>query len=350
MEKKDYSLEKMSEASKHLLTIINDVLDMSKIEANKLELAKQDFSFKKLINRIVTVSAFQVKEKGLRFTLDIDPSIPDMLYGDDQRLAQVVTNLMSNAVKFTPEGGEVTLSAKLIAREDGRYKIRIDVSDTGIGITPEQQALLFRPFQQAESTTTRKYGGTGLGLAISKRIVEIMSGEISIESEPGKGSLFSIVLPFSASAAGAVARADSDEDAGDGAVAEIRPGELAGKRLLLAEDVEINREIVLTLLEDSGIEIDCAENGVEAVDLYAVDPGRYDMIFMDMQMPKMDGCEATRKIRALSDPRAKTVPIVALTANVFREDVERCIAAGMNNHIGKPLSLADITAKLRKYL
>jgi signal transduction histidine kinase/ActR/RegA family two-component response regulator len=348
VEKKDYSLEKMKEASRHLLSIINDVLDMSKIEANKLELSPVDFSFRKLIDKVVTVSAFHIKREQ-HFIKSIDPEIPDRLYGDDQRLSQVVTNLLSNAGKFTPEGGEIRLEAKLLAKEKDRYKIAISVADTGIGISDEQQALLFNPFQQAESATTRKFGGTGLGLAISKRIVDIMSGEITLESELGKGSVFTVILPLSAALF--AANPEEDEKAAEAEeYTEVRPNEFAGKRLLLAEDVEINREIVMTLLESSGLEIDCAENGVEAVELYRSDPGRYDMIFMDMQMPEMDGCEATQRIRALDDPRAKTVPIVALTANVFKEDIDRCLAAGMNSHIGKPLSLTDITAKLRAHL
>jgi CheY-like chemotaxis protein len=341
----------MSEASTHLLAIINDVLDMSKIEANKLELAPTDFSFRKLIDRVVTVSSYQMRERGQEFVLDIDPDIPGTLHGDDQRLSQVITNLMSNAIKFTPEGGRIRLDASLLAAEAGRYKVRISVSDTGIGISPEQQALLFSPFQQAESTTTRKYGGTGLGLAISKRIVEIMSGEITLESEPGKGSTFTVTVPLPAAHKDAAEiLADEESAAAEAAGGEAAPGEFAGRRLLLAEDVEINREIVVTLLEPSGIEIDSAENGAEALRLFSEDPSRYDLIFMDMQMPVMDGCEATRHIRDLPEPRARDIPIIALTANVFKEDVDRCLAAGMNSHIGKPLSLADITSKLRKYL
>jgi signal transduction histidine kinase/CheY-like chemotaxis protein len=343
--KKDYSLGKMKEASNHLLAIINDVLDMSKIEANKLELAPTDFSFKNFIQKIISFSAVQAKQKNQNFTIDIDSAIPDMLYGDDQRLSQVVANLLSNAVKFTPEKGEVWLEAKLLAVQGNSYKIRLSVKDTGIGITPEQQALLFSPFQQAESTTTRKYGGTGLGLAISKHIVDIMSGSISLESDAGKGTTVTVTVPLSA-ARGASEPGDMEAEA----QTEAEPGEFAGKRLLLAEDVEINREIVLTLLEPTGIEIDCAENGTKAVELFKADPQRYDMIFMDMQMPEMDGCEATRCIRAFDDPRAKAIPIVALTANVFKEDIDHCIAAGMNNHIGKPLSMTDMTIKLRRYL
>jgi CheY-like chemotaxis protein/two-component sensor histidine kinase len=337
----------MKDASNHLLAIINDVLDMSKIEANKLELSPVDFSFKDFIDKIVTVSAFQAKQKRQRFSIDIDPDIPDMLHGDDQRLTQVIANLLSNAVKFTAEGGDVRLEAKLLAAEPAAYKIGIVVSDTGIGITPAQQDMLFRPFQQAESTTTRKFGGTGLGLAISEHIIKIMSGSIELESEPGKGTVVTVTVPLSAAPAAHAPRAKA---ANDDAPPEAMPGEFAGKRLLLAEDVEINREIVLTLLEDTGLEIDCAENGVKALELYTADPARYDRIFMDMQMPEMDGCEATRRIRELDDPRAKAVPIVALTANVFKEDIDRCIAAGMDGHLGKPLSMADMTTTLRRHL
>jgi signal transduction histidine kinase len=349
MEKKDSSLVKMGEASNHLLGILNDVLDMSKIEANKLELSLTNFSFSEFIDKIVNIANFQINKKGQRFNLDIDPDIPDMLYGDDQRLSQVITNLLSNAIKFTPDGGVITLDAKLLTSKGTIHKIRIRVSDTGIGISAEEKALLFRPFQQAESTTTRKFGGTGLGLAISKRIVEIMSGEIGLESKKGEGSTFSVTVPIM-EADEASTEYEGGGSGGDATEAEVQPGEFEGRCMLLAEDVEINREIVTSLLETCGIEIDCASNGIEAVDMFKKDSGRYDIIFMDMQMPEMDGCEATMRIRDLEDPHAKSVPIIALTANVFKEDIDRCVSAGMDSHIGKPISMPEMTSALRKYL
>jgi signal transduction histidine kinase/ActR/RegA family two-component response regulator len=350
VERKNYSLGKMSEASNHLLSIINDVLDMSKIEANKLELSPVDFSFKNFIDKINTVSAFQVKSKRQHFVVDIDPAIPDMLRGDEQRLSQVIANLMSNAVKFTPDEGEIRLEARLLASEKDMHKVRITVIDTGIGISEEHQSILFHPFQQAENDTSRRYGGTGLGLAISKRIIDLMSGAIEIKSEPGRGSSFAVTIPL-ASASSDVSLSPPGGAEADGVVnAGPEPDEFAGRRLLLAEDIELNREILITMLEDSGIEIDCAANGAEALALFEKDPDRYDLIFMDIQMPEMDGYEATKRIRALGDPHALSVPIIALTANVFKEDVDKSIEAGMNSHLGKPLSLSDITLKLRKYL
>jgi CheY-like chemotaxis protein/two-component sensor histidine kinase len=324
---------------------------MSKIEANKLELSLTNFSFSEFIDKIVNIANDQINKKEQRFDLDIDPNIPDMLYGDDQRLSQVVTNLLSNAIKFTSNGGVITLDAKLLTSEGTKHKIRIRVSDTGIGISEEEKALLFRPFQQAESTTTRKFGGTGLGLAISKRIVEVMSGEISLESQKGEGSTFSVTVPIMESDKSAYKyEGDRNESIGDAHDAEVLPGEFEGRYMLLAEDVEINREIVMSLLETCGIEIDCASNGVEAVDMFKKDPEHYDIIFMDMQMPEMDGCEATRRIRSFGSLHARSIPIVALTANVFKEDIDRCVSAGMDSHLGKPISMPEMTSALRKYL
>jgi CheY-like chemotaxis protein/two-component sensor histidine kinase len=338
----------MSEASRHLLAIINDVLDMSKIEANKLELAPTDFSFTMLIDKIVSMTAQLIQQKNLQFKLELSEQIPDMLYADDQRLSQVIMNLMSNAIKFTPENGSIQLRTRLLGSNGKHHKIAISVIDNGIGISDEQQSLLFSPFQQAENTTTRKYGGTGLGLAISRRIIELMSGEITLESAIDQGSTFEIVLP--------VLESDKNleecyDTSGQGNLsAEAQDGEFSGYQMLLAEDVEVNREIVLALLEPSGIQIACAENGLQAVDMFNANPQRFDIIFMDMQMPEMDGCEATRLIRSGASAKAKRIPIIALTANVFQEDIRRCLDSGMNSHIGKPISLASVTAKLREYL
>jgi CheY-like chemotaxis protein len=255
-------------------------------------------------------------------------------------------------VKFTPEGGAIHLRAFLEGEEDGDCSIRVEVSDTGIGILPEQQSRLFASFMQADNSTSRKYGGTGLGLAISKRIVEMMGGTIWLESEYGKGSTFIFTMkakrlpdedePQSQADSGAPML---DEQAVEHSMTDV----FEGARILLAEDVEINGEIVMTLLEPTRVEIDWARNGSEAVRMFTDAPDRYDMIFMDIQMPEMDGYEATRKIRAIGTPRALGIPIVAMTANVFREDVEKCLAAGMNDHVGKPLDLGDVLKKLKHY-
>ncbi|GHV44781.1 hypothetical protein FACS1894204_02500 [Synergistales bacterium] len=244
-----------------------------------------------------------------------------------------------------PPEGDIRLDAYFIKEKNGVFFVKIEVTDTGIGINPEQQSRLFSSFVQAESSTSRKFGGTGLGLAISKRIVEMMGGSIWIESELGKGSTFAFVIP---------AKRGDSEAAAENLSAEDEPSDKAenfeGYHLLLAEDVEINREIVLALLEPTHLAIDCAENGAEALRMFSSDPDHYDMIFMDVQMPEMDGYEATRRIRALNVSRAQTIPIIAMTANVFREDIENCLAAGMNDHVGKPLDFNDVLGKLRKYI
>ncbi|MDR1088432.1 MAG: response regulator, partial [Coriobacteriales bacterium] len=386
-ETKEHSLQKIDEASKHLLSVINDVLDMSKIEAQKFDLSLVEFAFDRLVQKVLTVSTYRVEEKHQNFSVEIDPSIPPVLFGDDQRLAQVITNLLSNAVKFTPEEGTIGLSARVAAYDEDTRSLELEfrVSDSGIGISPEQQAQLFTSFQQADSGISRSFGGTGLGLVISKNIVEMMGGRIGVESEVGQGSVFTFTVRLravdaeadTASAAGGdtvagglgagsagdtsdagVAAGDSGagEDAGSdtGAGGDAKDSSsasertYAGETILLAEDIDINREIVLTILEPTLLTIDCAENGAEALDMFERDPLRYRMIFMDMQMPQMDGLEATQRIRSLDHPYAQEVPIIAMTANVFREDVERCLAAGMNNHIGKPINLDEVFETLSR--
>jgi signal transduction histidine kinase len=347
--KKDYAFGKIKDASTHLLGVINDILDMSKIEANKLELSPSPFRFEQVLQRSIDVSSFRAGEKRQEFSLNIDTDIPRTLIGDEQRLAQVITNLLSNAIKFTPENGAIRLDATLESEKDDVCVVRISVTDTGIGISEEQMGRLFTSFQQAENSTSRKFGGTGLGLTISKRIVEMMGGTIGVESEPGKGSTFSFTMRAE--------RDDTDpptEDEGDDREgcfkAPDTPDDFSGHHVLLAEDVEVNREIVLALLEPTGLTIDCAEDGKEALRMVSGSPGRYDMVLMDVQMPKMDGYEATRRIRALDSPRAKRMPIVAMTANVFREDIEKCLEAGMDHHIGKPLEQEKLLDALRTYL
>jgi len=289
-----------------------------------------------------------VDEKHQKLTVRIDKKIPRNLIADDQRLVQVVTNLLGNAVKFTPESGSINLDARFLEDKDDLCTIELKVSDTGIGISPEQQVHLFSSFQQAETSTARRFGGTGLGLAISKSIVEMMGGKIRVESDYGKGAAFIFTIQARKSAPANDAANGSPE-----AEHEEKPdldGLFTGRRILLAEDMEINREIVIALFEPTLLEIDCAVNGADAVRKFSASPARYDLIFMDIQMPEMDGYEATRRIRALDIPNAKTIPIIAMTANVFREDVEKCIEAGMNNHVGKPLNFDEVLDKLKTYL
>jgi signal transduction histidine kinase/DNA-binding response OmpR family regulator len=484
IKRKDACLVKIENASSHLLGVINDVLDMSKIEANKLELSYISFDFEKMLQQVANVINFRVDEKKQNFSVHIDRRIPRFLIGDDQRLAQVITNLLSNSVKFTPEEGSIRLNALFLQELDGVCTIQIEVSDTGIGISPEQQSRMFTSFEQADSNTSRKFGGTGLGLAISKRIVEMMGGKIWLESELNKGSTFSFTIqtkrdteiqdsllgsglawnnmrilavdddPYIRDYFSDIARqfnfACDTVSNGEEAVAKIEkegpydiyfidwkmPGingiettrrirklsddqngetqksvvimisatewnvieqeargagvdkflskplfpsyiidiinrclglnnivateetvhkkenNFEGYTILLAEDVDINREIVQTLLEPTMLSIDCAENGTEAVRLFEESPDKYGMIFMDVQMPEMDGYEATRKIREFEhgENAGKAIPIIAMTANVFREDIEKCLDAGMNGHVGKPLDLEEVLDKLRRYL
>jgi len=470
LERKNYCLGKIDDASKHLLGVINDILDMSKIEANKLELSPEKFNFEKMLHRVIDVAGFRLDEKQQHFSVSVDKNIPMMIVCDEQRLAQVITNLLSNAVKFTPKEGSIRLKATLIEENDGLCTIQVDVTDSGIGISEEQIPRLFTLFEQAERSTSRKFGGTGLGLAISKRIVEMMDGEIWIKSEQDKGSVFSFTIKAKRGEGSResllltgvnwknirILAVDDDPEvqeyfvdvgrqlkircdvsaSGEDAVTMIKqngpydvyfidwnmPGmngiELShlinkdkadrhviimissiewivieaeakkagvakfvqkplfistiadcinecmgitenlktedtnyeGYHVLLAEDVEINREIVKALLEHTLLEIDYAVNGIEAVQFFMDNPERYDVIFMDLQMPEVDGLEATRRIRQLDIPRAKEIPIIAMTANVFKEDIENCLRSGMNDHVGKPLDSREVLEKLRKHL
>ncbi|MDR0456190.1 MAG: transporter substrate-binding domain-containing protein [Treponema sp.] len=350
LERKNYCFTKIEGASSHLLGVINDVLDMSKIEAGKFDLSPVEFNFEKMIQSTANVINFRVDEKRQQLTVHIDSAIPPVLIADDQRLAQVITNLLGNAVKFTPEHGFINLDARFLGEKDGLCTIEITVSDSGIGISAEQIEHLFASFQQAEISTARRFGGTGLGLAISRNIVEMMGGTIGVQSTPQKGSVFAFTIQAQKSVHAHNAPGDypgvdrTDKDGAD------ITGLFAGRRILLVEDVEINREIVLALFESTRLEIDCAENGLEAVSKFSETPERYELIFMDVQMPEMDGYEATRQIRALDMPKARSVPIIAMTANVFREDIEKCIAAGMNGHVGKPLAFDEVLEKLKDYL
>jgi signal transduction histidine kinase len=341
IEQKNYTLQKIDDASAHLLGIINDILDMSKIEAKKFELTAEEFDFEKMIQGVISVITFRADKKCQNLTVDIDKNIPPFFIGDAQRLAQVFGNLLSNAVKFTPENGSIRLEINLLEEitflNDEICTLQVTVTDTGIGITKEQQSRLFTSFEQVENNTTRRYGGTGLGLSISKKIVEMMGGRIWVESEPGCGSVFLFTVRLRRSKN----------------IQETKPatvGNYEGSCILLAEDVEINREIVMTLLEPTHLKIECAENGKKVVLMFSEAPEKYDLILMDVQMPEMDGYEATRRIRALNIPKAKTIPIFAMTANVFREDVENCLEAGMNGHLGKPLDMDEVFWMLRNYL
>jgi len=338
--RKNYAFEKIETASTHLLGLVNDILDMSKIEADKFDLSPVEFSFEQMIRRAVDFISFKLYSKHQELNVNIDPAIPTPMIGDDQRLAQVVSNLLANAVKFTPDNGHITLNANLVYEKDGQCIVQVDVIDTGIGIDKERHEKLFQSFEQAESSITRNYGGTGLGLAICKRIVEIMNGEIHVDSEIGKGSTFSFTVKL-----------ECTDSATFEQQAELQADvSFKGVNILLAEDIEINREIVMALLESTEAVIECAENGEELLFKFTADPEKYDLILMDMQMPIMDGLEATRQLRKLDFDKAKEIPILAMTANAFKEDVDNCISAGMNGHISKPIEYDVLISKLARFI
>jgi PAS domain S-box-containing protein len=353
-EKKDYCFDKIDNASTHLLGVINDILDISKIEANKLTLSPLEFNLHAMLQRVISVISFRVEEKHQNFQLIYDEALPATIVADDQRLFQVITNLIANAVKFTEEQGSITLAVNLSAKEGTMAQVHFAIIDNGIGMTHEQSERIFAPFEQAENSTTRSYGGTGLGLSISRNIVDMMGGELTVASELGLGSTFEFTIE-------AEIGLDSLDGEKNGLSVQksvpVNPDEInfeevsfAGHRILLTEDIEVNREIVLAMLEPTGITIDIAANGQEAVDMFRANPDAYELIFMDVQMPVLDGREATRTIRAFDFPKAKEIPIVAMTANVFREEVEEYLAVGMTDHIGKPIDYRVVIAVLYRYL
>jgi len=335
--RKDDCLVKIEKASRHLMGIINQILDMSKIEADKYELKMRPFNFENTVSEIASVLSVQIEEKRLDFATDLDKSIPQFIVSDEVRLAQVIINLVGNAIKFTSSGGSIKLKAKRI--EDST--LYIEVADTGVGIPGNLQSRLFNAFEQVETGGSNAAGGTGLGLAISKHIVEKMGGKIWMESRSGEGSKFMLAVPFGAAAA---------EDPQAPGESPQRPANYEGHTMLLAEDIEINREIVISMLEPTGIKVECAENGTQAVEMFRCAPDRYDIVFMDLQMPELDGLAATRRIREMDVAEAKRVPIIAMTANVFQDDVDTCFAAGMNGHLGKPLDIKLVLSALERHL
>ena len=341
-----YCLSTIGVSSSHLLGLINDILDMSKIESGKFELDSEPLRIEKIFKKVIGIMAEQAGRKRIKLNILAGGGTDAQYIGDELRLTQVITNLISNAVKFTPEGGEVNISANEAQKDDaGLSVIRVKVSDTGIGITKEHLEKLFNAFEQADGSITRKYGGTGLGLAISKSIVEKMGGRIWAESEPGKGSVFTFEVKLKR------ANPQSEKDISDSsATATNTTPDFSGITILLAEDVAINREIFITLLENTNIKIDTAENGMEAVQKFKDNPDRYAAIIMDIQMPEMNGYEATEAIRSLDTEKARNIPIIAMTADAFKEDIDRCMACGMNGHLKKPIELKKVIEMLPQVL
>jgi PAS domain S-box-containing protein len=326
-------VHKVSHAANHLLQVINDILDLSKIEAGKLQLESAPFSPGDVIRTIAGMIHDRAAGKGLKVDIDTD-QLPEGLIGDEMRLRQILLNFASNALKFTEQGG-IVITGRVEGEEGEAICCRFSVSDTGIGIHPEEMARLFLPFEQLDSSTTRRHGGTGLGLAIAHHLCELMGGKAGVDSQPGQGSTFWISIPMRQTA-GVIAAPDSE------AVPDVQ---LSG-RVLLVEDEPINREIGCELLELIGLTVVSAENGALAVDRIKAE--KFDLVLMDVQMPVLDGLAATRQIRALPDHA--TLPIIALTANAFAEDRIRCLKAGMNDFLTKPVEPERLYKLLADYL
>jgi signal transduction histidine kinase/CheY-like chemotaxis protein len=345
MEKIRGCLEQVENSSNHLLGVINDILDFSKIESGKLSLDVTEFSLTVDMDFVVSMMSSRAREKQITVRLNIDGIKNDGVSTDSLRLNQVLINLLSNAVKFSPPESEVLINVRELGSDQGISIYRFEVTDHGIGISEYQASKLFQPFEQGDGSITRNYGGTGLGLVISKTLVEMMGGKISLQSEEGKGSTFTFTIrcPARLKAAPKSGPLTGEEPPAD--------FDFTGKRCLVVDDVEINREIIIELLSGTGIAVESAGNGREALEMFVNSAeGWYDVILMDMQMPVMDGCTSTRKIRSLNRKDAPAVSIIAMTANVMQEDINRALDAGMNAHLGKPVDLHAMLELLRRYI
>ncbi|MDF7823831.1 ATP-binding protein [Pontiellaceae bacterium B12227] len=350
-------------SGKALLSIINDILDFSKIEAGLLDIEVRDFDLKNVLDDLKAILALQAEEKGIDLKVRVDSSAPAMLRGDVGRLRQVLTNLTGNAIKFTHKG-EVSLDVQLANEHDDHVHLRFEVRDTGIGIAEEQLPNIFAAFQQQDASTSRKYGGTGLGLTICKQLVEIMGGEIGVESTEGKGSLFWFNIPvnlqptqkgqisFEFDAGGGRGATEDDHTATQDILLETRQRIKKHKsaiRVLVVEDNRVNQTVAVRTLEKMGIEAEAADDGEEAIERL-IDT-HYDFVLMDVQMPKMDGLETTAAIRRLeAENNLSRLPIIAMTAHALSGDRERCLEEGMDNYITKPINVADLSDVIIQWL
>jgi PAS domain S-box-containing protein len=333
-------IERIAVSGAQLMRIVSDILDAAKMESGKLELLDAPFDIAEALRAVAATVLPLAQRKGLALTVDIDAGLPPLVEGDRGRIAQILGNYLDNAIKFT-ERGAIRLRAHAAASDAAGLLLRLEVQDSGIGLSAEQRARLFQPFQQADASTTREYGGTGLGLAICRQIAELMAGRVGVDSEPGAGSLFWAEVRLRHVAGAADAHAGIAAPQRDAARAEVR-----GARVLVVEDNLMNQELAREFLESAGAVVSVAGNGREA--LAALEAAPVDCVLMDLQMPVMDGCEAAQRLRA--DPRWARLPVIAMTANAMAADRDRCFASGMNDFLAKPVDRLTLIGMVARWL
>jgi len=332
------NLKLIQYSADNLLVIINDVLDYSKIEAGKITLEQIDFSLRQVMQNLVDTLQFKAESKGITLLASIDENLPPRLQGDPYRINQIILNLLSNAIKFTAQG-TVTLQAKLVTTRPNDAEIEISVQDTGIGIPADKLDTIFESFSQAQSSTTRTHGGTGLGLPITKRLIEMQGGQIQVDSEPGRGSTFSFNLVFP------LGKSTGSESSNKSHPDKIS---LLGVKILVAEDNPVNQMLIRQILQNWGVETTLADDGYQVLEEAQAE--NYDLIFMDLQMPELNGFEATQKLRKLNNPALKEVPIIALTADVMRETKVKVLESGFNDLVTKPFKSDQLLLVIQQHL
>jgi PAS domain S-box-containing protein len=337
-QKQRHQLDAIKTSSDILLVLINDILDLAKIEAGKMNIETTELKLSELINSVLGSFELRFQEKELKINKQYDNNIPKILIGDPVRINQILLNLLSNSVKFTGNGGQISISVNLLDEDEEKTNIELIISDTGIGISPEKLDVIFQPFMQSSSDTARKYGGTGLGLSIVKQLLDLMGGTVSVKSEINKSSTFTITLPLKKTTATEISK-DIETKIHSGEL--LRLGKL---KILLVEDIPINQFLAQTILHDFGFETDTAENGKIAIQL--LEKNQYDIVLMDLMMPEMNGFEATQHIRNKMQPPKSTIPIIALTADVTKADVDKCSEVGMDEYVSKPINETDLLNKI----
>jgi PAS domain S-box-containing protein len=339
----EYYINIIKESAKHLSGIVNDIMDLSNIDTGRFEFIPLPFSFSSVTASVIEIIRPDAILKKQELKADIDPDIPDLIISDERRVRQILIKLLYNAVKFTQEEGKIEFSARLLDNTNNKCTVRFGVKDNGKGIKPETLARIWDIFEQENSSITREYTGMGLGLPLTKRIVKLMDGSLEVETEPGKGSRFICDLHFSIDEAGLPEEGPNNE-----AVDSSQTADLNGKRILVVDDVEVNREILIIMLEDQGAILEEAANGEEAVNMFM--QNKYDLVLMDLRMPVMDGFTAARAIRASGFPGAKTIPIISVSAENSVELGARCQAAGINDHLAKPVEMETLLAMISKWM